>query len=83
MCKKAPDLTISILKEQLNIIRRLKKQGTKIAYPRPVKSIKYEVNMLAFTDASTIEYNSHLGIVTILLNGKMRKDSVNHVISWI
>lgn len=81
--QKAPDITVSNIKEQLNILRRLKKIGTTIRYPRPIETINQEVTVLVFTDASRIYDEAQLGAVLGLLFGGIEKDNIYHIVSWL
>ena len=83
MQQKAPELKVSHLIEQVNIVRQLKKLGTTIAYPRPSDNSRYELSVLVFADASRIDDCGQLGVVTGLLIGEMKNNSIYHAISWM
>ena len=62
--QKAPQIKISHLIEQINILRKLKKLNTKMSYPRPTDDQNYDLNVLVFSDASRTDENGELGILT-------------------
>lgn len=64
--EKAPTIRLSNLKEQINIIRRIKQIGTTICYPRPNDADKCTQTILVFSEASKIDEGGQLGIVTAL-----------------
>jgi len=81
--QKAPGTKVCHLVEQINTIRKLKKLGTTISYPRPVDNQDYEMSILVFSDASRTEESGQLGILTGLLVGKMQNNVIYHPLSWI
>ena len=81
--QKAPELKVSHLFEQVNIVKKLKKIGTTIAYPRPLDKKQYELSVLVFADASRTDDCGQLGVVTALLVGDMKKNSIYHIVSWV
>ena len=81
--QKAPDLKVCHLVEQINIVRKLKKLGTTVAYPRPTDKDKYQLSVLVFADASRTDDCGQLGILTGLLIGEIKKNAIYHTISWI
>jgi len=70
--QKAPGTKVCHLVEQINTIRKLKKLGTTISYPRPVDNQDYDMSILVFSDASRTEESGQLGILTGLLVGKCK-----------
>ena len=46
--QKAPDLKVSHLVEQINNVRKLKKLGTQVSYPRPTDKQEYKPSILVF-----------------------------------
>lgn len=74
---------MSHLVEQTDILRLLKKLCTVISYPRPITQSSYELSILVFADASRIDDVGQLGVLTGLLLGPMKKDSLYHMISWV
>lgn len=81
--QKAPEVKVSHLIEQSNILRKLKKLGTTISYPRPIDTQAYDLSVLVFSDASWTDENGQLGVITGLLVGEMKQDAIYHPISWI
>ena len=81
--QKAPELKTCHLVEHVNIVRKLKKLGTTIAYTRPSDKCQYELSVLLFADASRIDDCGQLGVITGLLIGEMRNESIYHAISWM
>lgn len=69
--------------EQVNILRKLKKLGTVICYPRPTDQLERELSVLVFADASRTDDIGQLGVLTGLLVGEMKSNSIYHPISWI
>lgn len=53
--QKAPDVTAAHMCEQISIVRKLKKLGTTISYPRPTDKSRYEISILVFSDASLVD----------------------------
>lgn len=80
---KSPSNNVSHMLSQINILRKLKRLGTVITYPRPEDSQKYEMNILVFADASKESQNGQIGVLLGLLIGKFSKGSIFHTISWI
>ena len=81
--QKAPDIKVAHIIEQTNILRKLKKLGTVISYPRPTDNQQYGLSILVFSDASRIDENGQLGVLTGLLVGEMKQNSIYHPLSWI
>ena len=81
--QKAPDIKVSHLVEQANIIRKLKKMGTTIKYPRPTDKKEYHLSILIFSDASRSDENGQHGIILGLLVGELERNAINHTLSWI
>ncbi len=81
--QKAPHTTVSNLTEQISIVRKLKKYGTSISYPRPTDKTKYKLSILVFSDASRVDENGQIGLLAGLLVGEMEKQSICHALSWI
>ena len=81
--QKAPDTTISDLVEQLNIVRKLKRLGTAISYPRPTDKRDYELSILVFADASKPREHGQIGVLAGLLVGELESGSIFHSLSWI
>lgn len=81
--QKEPAIKVSPLIEQVNIVRKLKKLGTKISYPRPTDDAYYALRILVFSDASRVDENGQTGVVAGLLVGEMKHDAIYHVLSWI
>ena len=69
--------------EQGNILRRLKKLGTKIFYPRPTDSSEYHLSILVFTNLSKGDDYGQLGVLTGLLLGNFNSDEIYHPISCL
>lgn len=80
--QKAPDLLVCHLIEQVNILRKLKRIGTCMSYPRPTDNSQYVLTVLAFADASKSSENGQLGVLVGLLLGEMKMGSIFHPISW-
>lgn len=81
--QKSPNIKVCHLTEQQTILRKLKKLGTAINYPRPEDKSEYQIALLAFADASKGDSNGQLGILTGLLVAKLAKDSIFHCTSWL
>lgn len=81
--QKAPDTKVSDLIEQVHILRKLKKLGTAISYPRPTEKSENELSVLVFADASRTDDVGQLGVLTGLLIGEMKNNAIYHTISWI
>lgn len=81
--QKAPDLKVCNLIEQVNVLRKLKRLGTTIAYPRPTDQDMHKLSVLVFTDASRTDDVGQVGVVTGLLIDEMEENSIYHPISWI
>lgn len=81
--QKAPNTKVSHMVEQTNILRKMKKLGTVISYPRPTDKREHELSVLVFADASRVDEAGQLGVLTGLLVGEMKSNSIYHPISWI
>lgn len=81
--QKPPLAKISHLIEQNNIVRKLKKIGTKISYARPTDVNDYDLSILVFSDASRVCQNGQICVITGLLVGEMKQDAIFHVPSWL
>lgn len=68
---------------QPNIVRKLKRLGTFICYPRPTDTSNYELTVLGFADASKPNEYGQIGVLTGLLVGKLEQGSIFHSLSWI
>lgn len=79
----APNLKVCNLLEQINVFRKFKKLGTTIAYPRPTDKQAYDFSVLVFTDASRTDDCGQLGILTGLLIGDVKNNSIYHATSWL
>lgn len=77
----APDTKVSDLVTKINVVRKLKKLGTTISYPRPSDNTKYELSILVFSDASRTDENGQIGVITGLLVGEMKNNTIYHALS--
>ena len=76
--QKAPDLKVSHLVEQINIVWKLKKIGTSVAYTRTLHKKEYELHrscffFFFFFDASRTDECGQLEVATGLLVGDKKK----------
>lgn len=69
--------------EQNNILRKLKKWGSKILYKRPVLNEEIELSIVVFSDASRIDENGQIGIVSGLLLVELTEGTKFHALSWL
>lgn len=67
--QKAPELRFKNLIEQYNILRKLKRNRTTITYKRTDLNKELSISVLSFSDASKIDENGQIGILTGLLIG--------------
>ena len=81
--QKTPETKICHLVEQQNAVRKLKKLGTVINYPRPNDTLEYELSVLVFADASKGNDHGQFGVLTGLLVGELKNNSIYHPISWL
>lgn len=81
--QKAPNTKVSHLVEQQVIIKKLKKLGTAISYPRPSDKCEQELTVLVFSDASRTDDRGQLGILTGLLVGELKSEAIFHTASWL
>lgn len=80
---KAPETTFSHLVEQINVVNKLRRLGTRICYPRSDDKKTYELTVLAFPDARKGSELSQLGVIIGLLIGEFKSGSIYHSISWL
>ena len=69
--------------EQTSILRKLTKLGTRISYPRFTAKFEYELKVLVFYDASKVDKNGQVGILTSLLVGGLKHNAIHRVLSWV
>lgn len=67
----------------MNILRKLKKLGTVISYPRSTDTEMHELTVLVFSEASRSDEAGQLGVITGFLIGEMKNNAIYHPISWL
>ena len=80
--QKAPNTKVSHMVEQQVLLRKLKKLGTVISYPRPTDATEYDLTVLVFSDASRTDDRGQLGILCGLLVGELKSGAIFHTASW-
>ena len=80
--QKLPDARVSVLSLQANGLKVLKKLGTSISFPKPMKG-PHAVSIAVFADAGRLEDHGQLAFVSGLLIGPLALDSTFHTISWM
>lgn len=81
--QKAPEIKVKHLIEQNNILKKLKKYGTTIAYPRPPLNVELPLSIVVFDDASRSDENGQIGIIAGLVVGDVREGSTFHTLLWL
>lgn len=67
----------------MNVVRELKKLESTIACPRSADERHYQHSILVFVDESRIDDCGQLGVVTCLLIGELKNNSIYNVVLWI
>ena len=81
--EKAPETKVSHIIEQQNAVRKLKKLGKTISFPRPSDKAEYKLSVLVFADASKGDTYGQLGILAGRLVGNFKNSAIYHAVSWI
>lgn len=64
-------------------MRKLKRIGTVLSYPRPTDKSEYNLSGLAFSDSSKPDDYGQVGVIIGILVGPLKKDEMFHAISWV
>lgn len=80
--QKSPKATVHELVLQNQLVRRVKEFSSITKYILPPQKDTYEVNIVAFSDASKVDDKGQLGMISGLMLGELKTKAVYHSITW-